>query len=482
MSPGTGSIHVSTERTSTAVVTTIDTSLDAEAVGALRAGLSGQLVLPSDETYDTAREQFSFRDDPHPTAIIRAKSENDVALAVTFARSQGLPIAVRSGGHALSAVKIIDGAALICVSQMTQVTVDPQSRTARIQPGATSHMIAAAAHEHGLAISTGDTGSVGMGGLATGGGIGFMVRAYGLTVDNILSARVVTADGSVLVASPVEHPDLFWAIRGGGSNFGVVTEFTVRLAMVDQILGGVLVLPATADVISGFLSHGPDAPDDLTLIGNVMHCPPMPFVAPEDIGKPVLAIIVCWTGDPEDGQAALAPFRALAEPLVDLINPMPYPGLYQFTDVQSGRHAAHIRNMFADQIGPASIDAIISGLDRAPLPFSIIQLRPVGGAMARVDPDATAFAHRDQRYFVSILGAWFDPEDDGSRSGAWVEEIWGAIKGEGRGAYVNFLQDEGAERTRDAYGKTTYERLSRVKQMYDPENVFRHNQNIPPAG
>lgn len=448
----------------------------------LRTQIAGQVVLPGDDGYDTAREQFSFRDDPHPAIIVRATCEADVARGVAFARSAGLRIAVRSGGHALAAVNEIDGAALICVSQMTQVSVDPQTRTARIQPGATSHMVAAAAHEHGLAISTGDTGSVGFGGLATGGGIGFMVRAYGLTVDNIVSARVVTADGSSVVASQVEHPDLFWAIRGGGSNFGIVTEFTVRLAPVETILGGVLVLPATHAVIAGFLKAGVEAPDDLTVIGNVMHCPPMPFIAPENVGKPVVAIIVCWTGDPETGQHALAPFRALAEPLADLINPIPYPAIFQFTDVQSSRHAAHVRNMFADHLGDKAVGAIMTALDTTPLPFSLIQLRPIGGAMKRVDPEATAFPHRDQNYFVSILGAWFDPEDDGARSGAWVEATWNALKPEGRGAYVNFLQNEGEDRIREAYSKSGFERLTRVKQMYDPENIFRHNQNIPPAG
>lgn len=448
---------------------------------ALRSRIAGQIVTPADESYDTARLTQSLREDRRPLAIVQAVTEQDVASTITFARERGLGLAIRSGGHGLAAGAIADNGIVLDLKQMSHVVVDPVSRTARIQPGATSAVIAAAAHEHGLALTTGDTASVGIGGLATGGGIGYLVRSHGLTIDNIMSARVATADGAIVVASPIEHPDLFWAIRGGGSNFGVVTEFTVRLAPVDNVLGGVLVLPATREILDAYLHHGIAAPDELTTIGNVLLCPPMPFIAPEHVGKRVLAIFVCWTGSLEEGQAALAPLRALAEPIADLIGPMPYPALFQFTDMHTGRHGAHIRSMFADDLSVAALDSVIAAIDDVTSPMSAIQIRPLGGAMGRVDPYATAFPHRDRKVLLSILSAWFDPANDGELEKMWTEQTWAALRGEARGVYVNFLGDEEASRIHDAYDKTTYDRLAQIKRVYDPENFFRHGQNIAPA-
>jgi FAD/FMN-containing dehydrogenase len=413
-----------------------------------------------------------------PLAIVHAANTEDVAATVRFARAHGLPLAVRSGGHSIAHHSMIDGAIVADLSGMKRVSIRPEARFARVQAGATSRDLADVAHAFGLALSTGDSPSVGIGGLATGGGIGFMVRRYGLTIDNLLSARVVTAEGDVVTASPDEHPDLFWAIRGGGGNFGVVTELEFRLAPVGQVLGGVLILPASREVIRGYLDYAPSAPDDLTTLANLMHAPPLPFVPPERVGDLVLLIVVCWTGSVEDGERALAPLRSLATPVADLVSLMPYPQMFAFADV--GPHAASVRTMFTNNLGDASIDALIGAMTRVSAPISIVNLRGLGGHMARVGSDETAFAHRDTRCIVSIIAIWVDAADDSDPHRAWVQSLWEEIRHEGIGAYANFLEDEGEDRVREAYPAATFARLAAIKRQYDPENLFRFNQNIPP--
>ena len=281
---------------------------------------------------------------------------------LTFAREQDLPLAVRSGGHSLALYSVVDDALVIDLSGMKRVRIDPEQRIAYVQPGATSGDLAGPAGEHGLALSTGDTHSVGMGGLTTGGGIGFMARKYGLAIDNLLAARVVLADGSIVTASATERPDLFWAIRGGGGNFGIITEFTYRLAPVGQIYGGALILPATKEVLRGYLDYATSAPEDLTTIANLMFAPPAPFIPEDKVGSLVLIILPVWTGSIEDGEKAMAPLRALAEPVVDLVSPMPYPMIYRFTDFAAEPHGASIRSMFSDDLSDDAIDAILSAM------------------------------------------------------------------------------------------------------------------------
>jgi FAD/FMN-containing dehydrogenase len=307
-----------------------------------------------------------------------------------------------------------------------------------------------------------------------------MVRKYGLTIDNLLQAQVVTAAGDIVTASAGEHPDLFWAIRGGGGNFGIVTEFTFRLAPVGQVLAGDLMLPASRAVLRGYLDYVAEAPEGLTTIAHVMHAPPAPYVPQERVGELALSILVCWTGSLEEGEQALAPLRALATPIADVVNPMPYPLIYQFTAHQAAPHAVSIRSMFARELSDDLIDAAMTALEQSTWPFYVVQLRGLGGAVARVGQDETAFAHRDARYMMTLLGLWMDPADDGSAHKAWVESLWQAIRGEGSGAYVNFLENEGSARVGDAYPEATYARLTEVKRQYDPQNVFRFNQNIPP--
>jgi FAD/FMN-containing dehydrogenase len=452
----------------------------ASSLDELRSQLTGDLITPGHADYDEARKVLNFMVDRHPLAIVKAASAEDVAAAVNFARENDIPLAIRSGGHSLAQYSIIDGAIIVDFTAFKRVEVDPQIRIAQVQPGATSRDIAAVAGPHGLALTTGDTHSVGIGGLATGGGIGYMVRQYGLTVDSLLSAQVVTAAGEMVTASQFEHPDLFWAIRGGGGNFGIVTEFTFRLAPVDQILGGEILIPATREVIRGYLDYVINAPEELTTIANLILAPPFPFVPEEHVGEMVFSIIVCWTGNIEEGMNVIAPLRALGTPVADTVGPMPYPEIYKFTEHYANPHGASIRSMFTDDFSDATIDATLDAMRNASSPFSLIQFRGLGGAMARVDSDATAFAHRDRRYFLAIIAVWLDPSENPEVHAAWTGSLWQKVRHEGGGAYVNFLEREGADRIRDAYPETTYAHMAEVKQKYDPDNLFRFNQNIAP--
>src|SRR5215207_6181243 len=456
-------------------------TVSADQMAMLRSRLRGRLITAEDAGYDEARRVLYLTVDRRPLAIARAADARDVATAVNFARDNSLPLAVRSGGHSLAYLSVIDDAIVVDLSEMAHVSIDPVARTARVQPAATSGDLAGPANDFGLALSTGDTHSVGMGGSTTGGGIGFMVRKYGLALDNLLEAQVVTAAGDIVTASAEEHPDLFWAIRGGGGNAGIVTELVFRLAPVGQILGGELMLPTSRDVLRGYLDYAASAPDDLTTIANLMYAPLAPHVAEEHVGKLVLSILVSWTGDIPAGERALAPLRALETPVADAVAPIPYPQIYRFTEHQAAPHAASIRMMFADELSDEALDAALSAMKQASSPFSLVQFRGLGGAMARVPKDATAFAHRERHFFVAIIGLWLDAGEDPAVHEAWTAALWPTFHREGNGVYVNFLEVEGADRVREAYPPATYARLAAIKRRYDPGNLFRFNQNVPPA-
>ena len=452
-----------------------------EQLQALREHLLGDLVTADHDRYDALRHVQEFTVDRRPLAIVHAADEQDVAAAVRFARQRGHPLAVRSGGHSLARLSMIDDAIVVDLSGMKRVVIDPATRTAHVQAGATSGDVAGPANQFGLALSTGDTSTVGMGGLTTGGGIGFMVRKYGLAIDNLLSARVVTADGEIVTASASQHPDLFWAIRGGGGNVGIITEFEYRLAPVGQILGGELLLPASREVIRQYLEYSTSAPDDLTTIANLMHAPPAPHVPSERVGEVVLSILACWTGSVEAGERALAPLRALATPIADTVAPIPYPRIYDCTAHQEVRHGWSIRSMFADELSDATLDAALAAIARSTSPYSLVQFRSLGGAMRRVGCEETAFAHRDRRYFVAVIGVWLDPAEDATVHQAWTRNLWQQVRHEGSGVYVNFLEEnEEPQRIYDAYPAATYARLAAIKRRYDPRNLFRFNQNIRP--
>jgi hypothetical protein len=307
------------------------------------------------------------------------------------------------------------------------------------------------------------------------------VRRHGLTIDNLLAAEIVTADGELLHVDAESHPDLFWAIRGGGGNFGVATRFKLRLHPLEEIVGGILVLPATSDTIAGFIAAADAAPDELSTIANVMTCPPMPFVPEEQHGSNVILAMLAYAGSAEDGERAMAPFRALAEPIADLVRPMTYPEMFPPEEGDGDYHpTAAARTMFVDSIDRAVAETILEHLNASDAPMRVAQLRVLGGAMARVPEDATAFAHRQSRIMVNIA-AFYDGASDRTVRQAWVDELSEALQQSDTGAYVNFLGSDGADRIHAAYPGTTWDRLTEIKRRYDPTNLFRMNQNIVPA-
>lgn len=451
--------------------------LDPTLIEALKMRVVGTLIQPGDEEYDRARQTHDPAVDRYPAVIVRAGDAADVIRAVTFAREQGLPLAVRSGGHSLAGHGSVDGGVVLDLSHMKAVSVDPVRQTAWVQAGATAGDVLTHTQPHGLALATGDTSSVGIGGLTMGGGMGWLVRKYGLTIDNLTAVEMVTADGRLIVASPNEHPDLFWAVRGGGGNFGVATAFEFRLAPVSTIVGGALILPPTPAVVRGYADYALTAPDELTTIAAVMPLPPHPAIPAEVHGMLTFTILICYVGDLEEGQRVLDPLRALATPLADLTGPMPYPALYQFTAQAAERHTASVRAGFLDELSDEVIGAILEHSQSRPAPMGMVQIRALGGAMARVPKDTTAFAHRDKSFLVAIINM-----GDGSEVATWTEALWQRLRPYTAGVAVNFVGDEGDERVREAYPTPTYERLAEVKRRYDPTNLFRLNQNIQPAG
>lgn len=453
-----------------------------EPIDLLRERVRGAIFTDHDAGYETVRKPSLLFPNPRPYAIVQTETVADIVTTVDFAREIGFPLAVRSGGHSLSGFGNVDDGIVIDLSRMKQIELDPATGVARVQAGAITQDVVAAASPYGLVLSTGDSATVGLGGLATGGGIGFLVRKYGLTIDSLLSAEVVLADGRVVTVSEKEHPSLFWAIRGGGSNVGIVTEFTFQLARVDTVLGGALILPATRETVRGYLDYSVTAPDGLTTIANIMHAPPAPFIPGDQVGEVVLIILTVWDGDRGEGDQALAPLRALATPIADTIHPVPYAEMYRYTAEQNASHGVATRMMFADTLSDRAIDEMLAAVAVSTSPFGLVQLRGLGGAMARVDTEATAFAHRQRAYFVAILGIWMDPAADPAPHRNWTEKLWSRIRSEGMGAYVNFLESEGEDRTRDAYPAETYRRLALIKQVYDPKNFFQRNQNIRPRG
>jgi len=335
-----------------------------------------------------------------------------------------------------------------------------------------------AASAHGLATGFGDTGSVGIGGITLGGGVGYLVRKYGLTIDDLLAAEIVTADGQLLRIDEEKHPDLFWAIRGGGGNFGVVTRFKFRLHEVDLVVGGMLILPATPDVIAGFIAEAESAPEELSTIANIMTAPPMPFLPAEVHGKLIIMAIMVYAGEAEAGERVIAPFRALARPIADMVRPMRYPEIYP-PEEGSYHPVAASRTMFVDAIDRPVAEVILEHLRASTGSMAVAQLRALGGAMARVPADATAFAHRGSRIMVNVAALYERPEEKATHE-TWVTNFAAALQQDDCGAYVNFLGEESEERIRAAYPGATWDQLAAIKARYDPTNLFRLNQNIPP--
>jgi FAD/FMN-containing dehydrogenase len=447
-------------------------------IAGLHAALKGRVIAPGDAGYDEMRTVFYGGIDRRPAVIVRPADATDVSRVVSLARETGLELAVRSGGHSVAGHSVSAGGIVLDLRDMRALHIDVERRTAWAQTGLTAGEYAAAAGAHGLATGFGDTGSVGIGGITLGGGVGYLVRKHGLTIDDLLAAEVVTADGQLLRVDAETHPDLFWAIRGGGGNFGVATRFQFRLHEVDTIVGGILLLPATPEVIASFIAEAEAAPEELSTIANVMPAPPMPFVPAEAHGRLVVMAMLAYAGAVEAGERAATPFRALATPIADLVRPMRYPEM--FPPDAGGYHPTAVgRTMFVDTIDSDVAGTITEYLQASDAAVRVAQLRVLGGAMARVPTDATAFAHRRSRIMVNLAAFYNGPEDRAVRQ-AWVADFAAALRQRDSGAYVNFLGDEGGARVRDAYPGPTWNRLMAIKAHYDPINLFRLNQNIPP--
>lgn len=450
----------------------------AREINDLRRNLKGTVITPTDTGYDPARTLFYGGIDRRPAAIARVANADDVARVVQLARQAGIELAVRSGGHSLAGHSLSDGGIVLDLHDLRALEIDPQGRTAWAQTGLTAGEYAAAAGVHSLATGFGDTGSVGIGGITLGGGVGFLSRKYGLTIDNLLAAEVVTADGKLVRADADSNPDLFWAIRGGGGNFGVATRFQYRLHPVSTAVGGLLILPATPEVIANFIAEAGAAPEELSIIANVMSAPPMPFLPPEAHGKLILMALLMYAGKIESGEHAVAPFRKLATPLVDMVHAMRYPEIFQ--PEEAGYHPTAVsRNLFVNQVDRAAAELILERLQASDAPLRVAQLRVLGGAVARVPADATAYAHRQAPIMVN-LAAFYNGEADRAVKLAWVDAFAAALPHKAAGVYVNFLGPEGPAHLPAAYPGKTGQRLAQIKARYDPDNFFHMNHNIQP--
>jgi FAD/FMN-containing dehydrogenase len=445
----------------------------------LRAALRGQVITPEDPGYDEARTVFYGGYDQRPALIARVADVADVAQVIAFARERGLELAVRGGGHSVAGHSGGDGGIVLDLVGLKGLMIDRERRTAWAEAGLTAGEYTAAAAEYGLATGFGDTGSVGIGGITLGGGVGYLVRKYGLTIDDLLAAEVVTADGQLLHVDAETHPDLFWALRGGGGNFGVVTRFKYRLHELSEVFGGMLVLPATPEVIAGFVAAAEAAPEELSTIANVMTAPPMPFLPPELHGQLVVLAMLVYAGAGGAAERAIAPFRALAAPLADMLRPMRYVEIYP--PEEGGYHpVAQGRTLFVERIDHDVAATIVKRLKTSTAAMAVTQIRVLGGAMARVPADATAFAHRGRPIMINVA-AVYQRQEEGAAHAAWVEAFAEVLRQGDSGAYVNFLAAEGEARVRAAYPGATWERLAAIKRRYDPSNLFRRNHNIPPA-
>ncbi len=442
---------------------------------ALDANVVGSIITPDHARYEESRQVWNGMIDRHPAAIVFPRSDADVTAAIGFARQHSLEIAVRGGGHNAAGLATIDGGLVIDLAEMNQVDVDPERRIARVGGGANWGEFDAATQAHGLAATGGAISMTGVAGLTLGGGLGYLMRSQGLACDNLIGARVVLADGSVVTTSETERPELLWGLRGGGGNFGVVTEFVFRLHPLDGMYAGMLLYPRdrAVEALRTYREVTASSPDELTTFFALLSTPD---------GVPALAFMPMFAGDAEAGEAAVGGYRALGEPIADLVGPIPYVTLQQTLDdgFQPGPHV-YWRSHFLAGLPDEAIDVIVAGANAAPSPLSAVLVEHLGGAVARVGEDDTAFDHRDAEYNFAIIGRWLDPADADANI-AWARGLWEAMRPYARGTYVNYLGvGDTAERVKDAYSPEKYARLAALKREYDPENVFHRNQNIRPA-
>ena len=449
----------------------------------LRERVRGEVVTPSDAGYEDARKVYNAMIDRRPAAVVRCAETGDVSAAVDFARTSELDLAIRGGGHSVPGFGTVDDGVVIDLSGMNAVVVDPERRTARAQGGATWGAFNEATHAHGLATTGGVVSTTGVGGLTLGGGIGYLARGVGLSCDNLISAEVVTADGQLLVASDRENEDLFWAIRGGGGNFGVVTAFEFQLHPVAEIYGGPMFfeLEDAGAVLRGYREFIVDAPEAFGGFPAWQIAPPLPFIPEERHGDTFLAFVTCWAGPADEGERILKPLRDLGRVVAEHIGPMPYPALNSAFDAlyPPGALQHYWKANFVSELTDEAIEAHLEHGPKVPVVNSTVHIYPINGACHRVEPDATAFAYRDATFATVIAGMWPDPADNEANI-KWVQDYYAATAPlSEEGGYVNFMSGDDQDRIRSNY-KGNYERLVEIKRKYDPGNLFHLNQNIQP--
>lgn len=477
-------IEPSRRRNADAATAAATGTLSERAIRRLAAGFDGLLIQPGDNRYDTARRVWNGSIDRYPAVVARCASPRDVSRVVALAGDLGVPLAVRGGGHNVAGFGTCDGGIVADLSLLATVRVDAAARTATVGGGATWGMFDHATHVDSLATTGGQVSTTGVGGLTLGGGIGWLMRRYGLSCDNVVSAQIVTADGRQVVARDGEHDDLFWALRGGGGNFGAVTEFTFALHPVSHVLAGVVLQPVqrAAEVLGFFRDYVATAPDEVAPFVGVWTPVPTAPLPPSLAGRPVVAMGACYAGDPVAGERVLAPLRMFGNPEFDDFALLPYPRLQRMLDegapagLQNDARSEYLRELTDQAIGE-----LVAAAGALPGPASQLYVVALGGAISRVPEGATAFSHRTAPFVVNILSIWHDDRDS-ERQVGWARRLWSALQpASAGGAYVNFLATEGPDRVRAAYGESTFARLASVKARYDPSNTFRLNQNIPPA-
>jgi FAD/FMN-containing dehydrogenase len=459
-------------------------TLDDAAVETLAASIRGDLLVAGTPGYDESRSIWNAMIDRRPGLIVECVGAADVADAVRFAAEHDVVLSVRSGGHNIAGNAVCDGGMMISLARMTSVRVDPGARRAWVEPGNTLGDVDRETQAHGLAVPTGINSTTGIAGLTLGGGFGWLSRAHGMTVDSLVSADVVTAAGELVRASPEENPDLFWAIRGGGGNFGIVTAFEFALHPIGpEVLAGLMVYPLAdaRDVLRHYREFCAQAPDELTVWAVMRKAPPLPFL-PEDVhGTDVLVLATLFAGDMTDGERALAPLRTFGRPIADVIGPHPFSAFQAAFDpllTPGSRNYWKSHDFLA--LSDELIDTLLDYVRTMPDPQCEVFIAHMGGATNRVPADATAYPHRDAEYIMNVHGRWDDPAAD-EQCIAWCRELSDAAAPHATGGvYVNFMTEEERERVPSAYGESL-QRLREVKRAYDPGNLFRMNQNIPPA-
>jgi len=448
-----------------------------------KARFGGVALAAGDDGYDEARALWNGSFDKRPAVIARCRTADDVVSVVGFARESGLPLAIRSGGHSLAGLSSCDDGIMLDLSLMRDVVVDPDARTAHVQAGATWADFDAATQAHGLASTGGLISHTGVAGLTLGGGIGWLMRKFGLAADNLIGAELVTASGETVRANSSEQPELLWGLRGGGGNFGVVTSFEFRLHPVGIVVGGLMGFPLDRgrDALQRYRTWAAEVPDEFTTIAAVITAPPAPFIPPDLIGQKVVGLAGCWCGEPGAGEATLAPLRALG-PAFDVFGPMPYPALQGMLD-EGAPHGirSYTRSGYLADLSDGAIEAALEHGANMRSPFSQLHLHHMGGAVARVGEEDTAFGNRRAAYAYNVNTMWMDPLEDAMQEASNREFSSALAPFSTGGVYVNFLGNEGEARIRAAYGDTKFQRLAELKRRFDPSNLFRLNQNIPPA-